>query len=132
MPSPLRVRIDRLRTFRQYDAAVTAPLNGFAGVDDYYGRCSSRQFLRTIETPTLILHAQDDPFMYPSTVPSADELGPGVVLELAQRGGHVGFVAGRRPWRPDYWLERRITGFLTDACSDRAEPESDARWVVHR
>ncbi len=98
----------RLRTFWQFDDQVTAPLHGFADATDYYTRCSSRQFLRRIRTPTLILHARDDPFMTPDAIPTARELAPGVRLELSAHGGHVGFVAGRVPWRPQYWLEGRI------------------------
>jgi hypothetical protein len=52
--------------------------------------------------------------MFPSTVPFEHELGPGVTLELSRRGGHVGFVAGNRPWRPLYWLEGRILRHLRE------------------
>lgn len=111
-PCPLPVDIDGLRDFNQFDDQVTAPLCGFAGVFDYYSRASCRQYLPSITTPTLILHALDDPFMFPSTVPFAHELGPGITLELSQHGGHVGFVAGSFPWRPIYWIEGRILDFL--------------------
>ncbi|MBK1655120.1 alpha/beta hydrolase, partial [Allochromatium vinosum] len=87
-------------------------LNGFAGVFDYYTRASCRPFLAGIHTPTLILQAADDPFMFPTTVPWAHELGPGVTLELAAHGGHVGFVAGTWPWKPHYWLETRVLEYL--------------------
>jgi len=112
LPSPLDVDLDRLRNFFEYDDRVTAPLNGFAGAEDYYARCSCRPFLPRITTPTLILHSRDDPFMFPHTVPRAAELGPGVTLELSRRGGHVGFVTGALPWRTEYWLESRIVDFL--------------------
>src|SRR3546814_17237473 len=42
---------------------ISAPLNGFAGVDDYYGRCSAAQFLGAITVPTLVIHARDDPWI---------------------------------------------------------------------
>jgi uncharacterized protein len=112
MPGMADLDLDAMRDFFDFDDRVTAPLNGFAGADDYYARCSCRPFLRRIRTPTLILHALDDPFMFPHSVPRADELGPGVRLELSRHGGHVGFVAGPLPWRPDYWLERRLVAFL--------------------
>ncbi len=102
----------RLRTFRAYDDRVTAPLHGFAGVDDYYSRASSRQYLKGIATPTLIVHALDDPFMTPDAAPRQDELSPSVEFELSPRGGHVGFVSGAFPWRPRYWLEERIPDYL--------------------
>ncbi|MFZ1576334.1 MAG: hypothetical protein WAT36_14070 [Chromatiaceae bacterium] len=50
--------------------------------------------------------------MFSASVSFEQEPGPGVTLELSPHGGHVGFVAGALPWRPDYWLEGRILGFL--------------------
>lgn len=112
VPLPLEVDLDRIRDLFDYDERITAPLNGFAGAEDYYARCSCRPFLARIATPTLILHAADDPFMFPHTVPRADELGPGVTLELSAHGGHVGFVTGVLPWRPRFWLEERVVQWL--------------------
>lgn len=115
IPSPLELNLDEIRDFFGFDDQVTAPLHGFAGADDYYAKCSCRQFLPRIERPTLIIQAQDDPFMFAHTVPREEELGPGVCLELAHHGGHVGFVAGVLPWRPHYWLETRIIEYLRDS-----------------
>ena len=112
LASPLTVDVSRLRSFFEFDDQVTAPLHGFAGAEDYYGRCSCRQFLRAVSTTTLILHARDDPFMFVDTIPDADELGPRTTLEVADRGGHVGFVTGAVPWRPRYWAEERLVAFL--------------------
>jgi predicted alpha/beta-fold hydrolase len=112
LPCPLDVQLGRLESFHAFDDRVTAPLHGFAGVEDYYARSSSRQFLAAIRTPTLILHAADDPFMFPETVPHAGELSAQVTLELAEHGGHAGFVQGPWPWRADYWLDRRILSWL--------------------
>jgi predicted alpha/beta-fold hydrolase len=39
-------------------------------------------------------------------------------MELSHHGGHVGFVTGALPWRPDYWLESRILGFLREISAD--------------
>jgi predicted alpha/beta-fold hydrolase len=113
--SPFSIDVDHLRNFWAFDHHVTAPLHGFDGVDDYYGKSSSRQYLRQIETPTLILHARDDPFMWPETLPDDPELSPSVKLELSERGGHVGFVAGTVPWKPRYWLETRILKHLFES-----------------
>ncbi|MDX1453837.1 MAG: hydrolase [Gammaproteobacteria bacterium] len=106
--------IASLRTFRQFDNALTAPLHGFADADDYYARCSSRPLVRHIGTPTLIIHAKDDPFMSPATPPTDDMLADAVTLELAEGGGHVGFVGGRWPWQPRYYLEERIPAYLRE------------------
>lgn len=102
------------KTLRQYDDLVTAPLHGFSDADDYYSKSSSRQYLSAIQTPTLILHAKNDPFMTAAAIPAADELSDRVTLEMAQNGGHVGFISGYIPFRPRYWLEHRISKFFAD------------------
>lgn len=112
----------RIRTFREFDAALTAPLHGFRDADDYYARSSSVHFLAGITTPTLILHALDDPFMTPAIVPLESELSPAVTLELSEGGGHVGFVGGRWPWRPVYWLEERLLAHLAAAFAEPVVP----------
>jgi uncharacterized protein len=105
--------VEKLTTFHLFDDQITAPLHGFDGVDDYYNRSSSRQFLKHIDTQTLIIHSIDDPFMTPAAIPREDELAQQVCLELSDRGGHVGFIGGKYPWQASYWLEQRIPEFLT-------------------
>lgn len=112
-PCPLALNLDDIRDFNDFDDQITAPLNGFAGVFDYYSRCSCRQFLPHIHGPvTWIIQARDDPFLFPASLPLAHELGRGVTLELAGQGGHVGFIAGTVPGRPVYWLEERLIEVL--------------------
>jgi predicted alpha/beta-fold hydrolase len=108
------------KTFAEFDDAVTAPLHGFAGIDDYYGSCSSVAFLDRIERPTLIVNALDDPFMTPDVIPSEDRLSDSVTLEVSEYGGHVGFVEGGSPLRPQYYLPGRIMHFLDDCVADAA------------
>lgn len=102
----------QVHTMYDFDDKFTAPLHGFADAQEYYTTSSSRQFLRNIRVPTLILHAKDDPFMSEEVIPQPEELSPQVTLELTESGGHVGFVGGKYPWRPEYWLEQRIPEFL--------------------
>ena len=99
-------------TFAEFDDAVTAPLHGFTGKQDYYDRCSSVHFLHSIDRPTLIINALDDPFMTRKVVPTADKLSVDVTLEVAEHGGHVGFISGGSPWRPRFYLPQRILEFL--------------------
>lgn len=103
---------EQLKTFYEFDHYVTAPLHGFKGVDDYYQRASGLPYLRTITKPTLVMHAQDDPFMTQDVIPHKEHLSPMVEYELHAYGGHVGFIEGGSPWRPKYYLERRIMQFL--------------------
>ncbi|MCG8370239.1 MAG: hydrolase [Proteobacteria bacterium] len=102
----------RARTFAEFDDRVTAPLHGFAGMADYYDKCSSMHFLEGIERPTLIINALDDPFMTRDVIPDEDRLSEHVTLEVAPAGGHVGFVDGGTPWQPTYYLPERILDFL--------------------
>ncbi len=101
-----------VNSFWQYDQQVIATLYDFASAEDYYQQSSSRQFLRAITTPTLIIQAQDDPFMTPDVLPTIDELSPTVQLEVTPAGGHVGFISGNNPLKPQYWLEQRLPEFL--------------------
>ena len=113
MVLPIAIRdFSALRTLRDFDDNVTAPLHGFNNADHYYAVSSSRQYLGKIAVPTLLLHSRDDPFMTESAIPRADDLSDAVTLELSAHGGHVGFVAGRWPWKPRYWLEERIPAYL--------------------
>ncbi len=100
-----------IRNFWQFDDLITVPLHGFKSVRDYYKKCSCRYFLGGISTPTLILHAKDDPFMTAACIPLSNELSPDTQLELFEKGGHVGFVTGNM-FNPKYWLECRIPTFL--------------------
>jgi predicted alpha/beta-fold hydrolase len=101
-------------TFAEFDDAITAPLHGFAGKDDYYDRCSSAAFLGDIARPTMIINALDDPFMTPDVIPTADRLSEAVTLEVSETGGHVGFISGGTPWRPRFYLPPRIVEYLTN------------------
>lgn len=101
-----------IRSFWQYDGLVVAKLHGFKDAQDYYQRSSSRQFLKAIRVDTLLLHSEDDPFMTPAVCPQPNELSASTVLELSRSGGHVGFITGSNPFKPKYWLEQRIVGFL--------------------
>ncbi len=116
-PLPFPVDLERIHTLRQYDQQITAPLNGFAGADDYYARCSSKGCLRGITIPTLILHSEDDPFMYPGNAPTADQVGPGVRLAIQRYGGHVGFVTGVLPWKTGSFIDQRVPAFLLEQLS---------------
>jgi predicted alpha/beta-fold hydrolase len=114
MPDYVR-QPDFYRDFLTFDHEITAPLHGFASGADYYRQSSSKQFLSKIKTPTLIIHAKDDPFMTAAVIPNDSELSAAVTLELSDTGGHVGFITGAIPGRPVYWLDERVPDFLAGA-----------------
>lgn len=111
---------NRARDFFAFDDAYTAPLHGFTDARDYYARCECGPFLARIRRPTLIVNSRDDPFMVPDILPSAAELSPEVTLEVAQHGGHVGFVAAGAHGRPRWWLEERLARYFLACESARA------------
>ncbi len=133
MPSPLPLApadVKRLKTLYQFDDHITGPLNGFESADDYYTRCSCTPYLPAIATPTLIIHAQDDPFMTRAIVPDAEGVGAAVTLEITRHGGHVGFITGSVPWKIDYWLDQRVPDYLRTQLAVTAPitpPHSNAR-----
>jgi uncharacterized protein len=106
--------LSAINSFWKYDDRVVAKLHGFEDVHDYYKRSSSRQYLKSITVPTLVIQATDDPFMTSEVLPGQDESSPFVQLEFTQKGGHVGFISGGFPFKPVYWLEQRIPEFLLD------------------
>ena len=111
-PAPVNMnKINQWRNFFSFDDNVTAPIHGFLGVEDYYTRSSSKQFLKHITTPTLILHSQDDPFMSERAIPEKHELADSITFELTEFGGHVGFVYGSL-LKPKYWIDKRAAEFL--------------------
>jgi predicted alpha/beta-fold hydrolase len=117
---PGRIRIADVlaaRTFWEFDDAVTAPLHGFRNAADYYAQSSSIAFLERIAVPTLILIAKDDPFVPRSTLTQAAEIVrrvPSLILEVTEKGGHVGWVSGS-VMRPEYYMERRSVDFLENS-----------------
>lgn len=82
----------KAQTIEAFDDAFTAPLHGFDGVQDYWGRASSRQRLRDIRVPTLILNAQNDPFVPAHSLPTHADVAKKVTLWQPRAGGHVGFA----------------------------------------
>lgn len=103
--------VKKLRTFWEFDDAYTAPIHGFKSAQEYYTKSSSKQFLKSVKTPTLIIHAWDDPFMTPKVLPNPDELSDSITLEVSRRGGHVGFISGNL-FKPTFWLEDRVVQFF--------------------
>lgn len=98
----------RAHSLRTFDDAVTAPLHGFSSARDYYGRSSSLRFLDKVGVPTLLLSAQDDPFVTHGVLEAVRAIArDNAYLECAfpARGGHVGFVSGHTPWMARYWME---------------------------
>lgn len=110
-------KLRSLQTIFEFDNELTARLHGFRDAEDYYGRSSSLQWLSRISLPTLLLNAVDDPFLPAHVldeVRQAARENPALTLEFPARGGHAGFIGGRNPFRPIYYMEQRVCDFLAE------------------
>lgn len=104
-----------MRTVREFDHHITARYGGFADADDYYARSSAGPWLTRIDRPTLILAAEDDPFIPADAVARWPLPETGMVRrEMTPTGGHVGFVAPTRA-AGRFWAAERVMAFLQDA-----------------
>jgi predicted alpha/beta-fold hydrolase len=96
----------QLRTMLEFDTHVVAPANGFKDAQDYYRQCSAGSSLGAIRRPTLLIHAEDDPWI-PAENYRGIESNPSLIPLVLHSGGHVGFHASGLdvPWH-DFALTR--------------------------
>ena len=106
-------RVDAVRTIREFDDVVTAPMHGFASAQDYWAASSCRAFLASIDRPTLLINALDDPLVPAESLPRA-EISCNAQLRavVPEGGGHAGFVSGDRPSHPVLWAEQMVCRFF--------------------
>ncbi|QDV33106.1 YheT family hydrolase [Tautonia plasticadhaerens] len=105
------VDLARVRSMVDFDQCYTAPRNGFDGAQDYYRRASARPIIPAIRVPGLVVHALDDPFIPADPFFSVD-FPSQIRLEVAPRGGHLGFISRQR-WGIDRrWLDARFAHWL--------------------
>lgn len=107
-----------VRSIEQFDDLYVAPAFGFASANDYYAKASSLPFISLIRIPTLIIHAEDDPFIpfAPLRDPSI-AANPYVLLIAPERGGHVAFVSATSG-EDRFWAESRLVEFCRMAETD--------------
>ncbi len=112
-------RVHRLRAF---DDRYTAPHNGFRDAADYYERASAIHVIPAIAVPTLVISAEDDPF-----IPAAPFRDPRVTgnrnveVMLTPCGGHCAFLARPCADHDGYWAEWKVIEFAQDALNARSE-----------
>lgn len=105
--------LKKIRTVLDFDEYYTSKLNGFENAADYYARCNSKQYLHLCQRPTLIINAQDDPFLSTSCYPVKEAKSlKQLHLLMPKHGGHVGFVDKKTS---HYWNEHQILSFLQES-----------------
>jgi predicted alpha/beta-fold hydrolase len=107
-------RMARVRTLREFDDVITATYCGFRDASDYYARSSALQVVGKISVPTLLVTAQDDPF-----VPFASFSDPAIAKNSSIRliaplhGGHCAFIS-RYSGDARFWAEARVMEFFKE------------------
>ena len=105
--------LDEVHTLREFDDRYTSRAHGFADANDYYQRSSSLRVMDRIRIPTVIIHAEDDPFIPISPLQDPAVAGNPYILLLAPaQGGHVAFISADREEDSDrFWAENRVVEF---------------------
>ena len=109
--------LPKVRTIFDFDDYYTARLFGFGTAGNYYRTQSSNQFLEKIRVPTLIVAAKDDPLV-PFEVYNhpAFTQNPHLRLVAVEHGGHIGFIASRRP---RFWLDGLVMDWLLEISNNK-------------
>jgi uncharacterized protein len=115
-----------LQSLRAFDDQITARYCGFLDAQDYYTRAASAQVLDRIAVPTLILHAEDDPFIrvLPETHSKLTQ-NPDITYIETEHGGHCAFLAQPNGY-DGRWAERQAIAFVQRV--ERGEPVTAVAW----
>ncbi len=108
-------KLAKVKRLYDFDEIFTGPLHGFAGASDYYQKCTALRVLDDIQVPSLLIIAQDDPFL--ANKNWAGQLGKNSSLQLLEPayGGHVGFSYLTRRGN---WMEQQVLYFLLNHVQD--------------
>lgn len=106
--------LTRIRSIREFDNTYTAPSHGFGTAARYYELASAVRSISRIAIPTLIIAAENDPFVPTSQYLRDDIRGNQYIhLSLHKHGGHCGFVAQPTHEHDGYWAEHAAVDFLS-------------------
>lgn len=112
-PKLKNLAIPLLSTLTEFDDLYTAPYGGFKNREDYYSTCSAAQYLTEIKIPTVVITAEDDPFVDVSDYKKA-RYSPSCHVHIEKHGGHMGYLArsGTLPGTTR-WLDYAIEKYMT-------------------
>jgi uncharacterized protein len=107
-------RLRGVKTLREFDDRITAHYCGFSNADDYYERAAGANVIDRIAVPTLIIHAENDPFVRILPETRAKIMAnPHITYIETKDGGHCAFL-GERDGNVAYdgrWAEREVVEF---------------------
>ena len=104
--------VGTLGSIREFDQKIVSRFCGFDDADDYYYRSASARVIDRVAVPTLVLVAQDDPFIRLTPETRARVLAnPNITFVETAHGGHCAFLA-RRSAHGVHWAEASVIRFL--------------------
>jgi len=111
--------IGPVRSIRQFDDKIVARYWHFRDADDYYFQAASARVVEQIAVPTLILHAQDDPFIRLLPETRAKLLAnPHITFVETPHGGHCAYLSNDEG-DEIHWAEATLMRFLLEAAELR-------------
>jgi len=109
-----RHAIRSARSVLDFDDRFIAPRFGYRDAEDYYRAVSAQGFLDAVRTPTLLIHAQDDPWVPAASYSAVDwRRNANLRAIVSPGGGHVGFHAAGSPYP---WYVTEIVRCFSDRC----------------
>lgn len=99
-----------VKGMREFDEVYTAPIGGFQSRAHYYETCSAKDHLFKIAIPTVLLSAEDDPFVSGMDYKEAI-LSETTVLHLEKHGGHMGYLT-HKGLGFERWLDGALRHYL--------------------
>jgi uncharacterized protein len=97
--------LDKILSVYDFDDQIVAPANGFADAEDYYRSSSALDLLEAIDTPTLIIHPADDPWvpvdpLLERVIQTGSAIKSHLSVLCPAHGGHIGGhgADSRVPW----------------------------------
>jgi len=104
--------IGPVRSLREFDDKIVARYCGYRDASDYYYRAACARVVDRIAVPTLILYAQDDPFIRILPETRARLLAnPNIDFVETRHGGHCAFLS-RDPGDEIHWAEATLIRYI--------------------
>ena len=104
--------IGPVRSLREFDDKIVARYCGFRDADDYYYRAAAARVVHRVAVPTLILHAEDDPFIRILPDTRARLLAnPHITFVETRHGGHCAYLS-RDSGNEIHWAEAALIRYL--------------------
>ncbi|BDC51922.1 hypothetical protein F183_A42370 [Bryobacterales bacterium F-183] len=112
--------LPKLRSIWDFDEAYTSKLFGFGTARNYFRTQSSKNYLRDISVPCLLIQAKDDPMIpyevYERALPDI-QANPHIRFLPFETGGHVGFLSKQNP---RFWIDPIITNWAVEIVRNKS------------